>query len=78
MKSTAPLPKMLLPAPPELALKSYEGTPGYGEVSPPSEEQATADAQVSADAQASGDLARPNARYTGGNVYDFINAQPTL
>jgi len=72
VKSTAPLPKKLLPAPPELALKPNEGTPGYGEDNPPSEEQANDEAQ------AGGDLARPNARYTGGNVYDFINAQPTL
>ena len=59
---------------PKLALNSYEceGIPGHGEDGPPSE------AQADAEAQASGDLARPNARYAGGNVYDFINAQPTL
>ena len=68
------MPTMLLTAPPELALNSREGegTLGGGEDNSPSEEQADADAQ------ASGDLGRLNARYTGGNVYDFINAQPTL
>lgn len=72
MNSTVPLSTTHLPAPPELAFKSHggEGILGCGEDNPPSEEQA--------DAQASGDLARPNARYTGGNVYDFINAQQTL
>ena len=72
MKSIAPIPKTLLPTTPELPLYSSEGegTPGYGEDSLLFEEQA--------DAQASGDLTRPNARYTGGNLYDFINAQPTL
>ena len=72
MKSTVPLPTTLLPPPPELAFNSDEGTPGYGENGAPSEEQADDEAP------AGGDLTRPNARYTGGNVYDFINAQPTL
>ena len=77
MKTTAPLRKTLLPATPELALKPCESTLGYGEDSPPSEEQADADAQASGD-QPYGHLVPPDTRYTGGNVYDFINAQPTL
>ena len=77
MKINTPLPKMLLPAFPELALKAHEDIPGNGEDGPPSEKQAATDAQASGD-QLRADLARPNARYTGGNVYDFINAQPTL
>ena len=72
MNSTAPLSKTLLPPPLELAFNSYEGTSSYGEDGPSFEEQADDEAQVG------GDLARPNARYTAGNVYDFINAQPTL
>lgn len=77
MKVNAPLPKMRLPAIPELALKAHEDIPGPGEDGPPSEEQAAAAALVIAD-QLRADLARPNPRYTGGNVYDFINAQTTL
>ena len=72
MKATAPPPKTRLPATPELALHPFESIPGSGENGPPSGEQADDEAQ------AGGDVVRPNARYTGGNVYDFINAQPTL
>lgn len=77
MKSSAPLLKTLLPPIPELGLEVHVGTPGYGEDGLPSEEQAAAAEQAIAD-QLSVNPACPNARYTGGNVYDFINAQTTL
>ena len=71
MKTTVPLPKTRLPVSPELALKAPEGPPCNGEDGPPAEAPATAD-------QLRADQTPPNARYAGGNMYDFINAQITL
>lgn len=77
MKTTAPLPETRLPATPELASNSQDATPDYGGNGPPAEALAAADAQATED-QCRAELARSNARYTGGNMYDFINAKTTL
>lgn len=76
MKTPLLFPKLPAPVAPELALRAHEGTPRYGEYGPPSAAQVTAAAQAVAEEHRA-NLARFDARYAGGNVYDLLDAQTT-